>query len=64
LEPKRVSKAPKHLVASVVMDNRLANHRTETGHAVGKPPRHLSTVQGQIGGPGPLRHHSGAFFEP
>ena len=53
-----MGKPPQHLVAAVVMDDRLADHRAETGHTVGKPFRHLSAVQREIGGPSPLRHQS------
>jgi hypothetical protein len=37
LKPERVSEAAQQLVAAVMMDDRLADHRAEAGHAVGQP---------------------------
>jgi hypothetical protein len=58
LEPERVGKAAQQLVAPVVMDDGLGDHRAEPGHPVGKPFRHLPTMQWQVGSPGSLCHQS------
>src|SRR5262245_35153166 len=44
------------LVATVVMDDRLADHRAEAGHAHGEPTRDLPVVQRQIGASGAAGH--------
>jgi hypothetical protein len=56
LEPERVREASQQLVPSIMMDDRLADHRPEAGHPVGQPSRNLPTMQRQIGAPGPMRH--------
>ena len=40
------------LVAAVVVDDRLGDHRAEPGHAVAEPGRHAAAVQGQVGAAG------------
>src|SRR3954451_18912660 len=56
LEPEWMSETPQQLVASVMMDDRLAHDRTEAGHAIRQPFRHLPAVQRQIGAARPLSH--------
>jgi hypothetical protein len=41
--------SPQKFVASVMLDNGLGDHRTETCHPVAKPFRHASAVQWKIG---------------
>ena len=45
LKPERVREAPQELIASVVVDDRLADHRPETGHSLGEPHWHLPAMQ-------------------
>ena len=49
LEPERMGKTAQQFVAAVMVDNRPADNRPEAGHAIGKPPGDLSTVQRQVG---------------
>ena len=58
LKPKRIGQAAQKLVAPVVMNDGLGHHRTQPGHAVRQPFRHLSAVQRQIRTARPSRHRS------
>ena len=59
LEPEWVGQAAQQLIAPVVMNDGLADHRAETGHALREPFRHGSAVQRQIGASSPSSlHHS------
>ena len=49
LKPKRMSKATKELVATIVMDDRLGDDRAEPGHAIRQPQRHPPAMERQIG---------------
>ena len=49
LEPEGMGEAAQQLVAAVVMDDRLADHRAEPRHALAEPFRHAAAVQRQIG---------------
>jgi hypothetical protein len=39
-----MGETPQQLVASIMMDDRLAHDRTEAGHAIRQPFRHLSAM--------------------
>lgn len=58
LEPEGVGQAPQELVAAVMVDDRLGDHRAEPGHAPAEPGGHPAVMQGQIGTAGPFRHGS------
>ena len=49
LEPERMRQAAQQLVAAVLMDDRLADHRAQPRHAVREPRRHPPAMQRQIG---------------
>jgi hypothetical protein len=44
------------LVAAIMMDDRLAHHRAETGHAIRQPSRHLPAMQRKVGASSSLYH--------
>ena len=46
------------LVAAVMVDDRLGDHRAEPRHALGQPGRHAAAVQRQIGAAGSSGHVS------
>ena len=46
------------LVAAVVVDDRLGDHRAEPRHALAEPGRHPAAMQGQIGAARPSSHDS------
>jgi hypothetical protein len=56
MQPKRMRQAPQQLVALVVVDDRLAEHRAEARHPVGQPFRDVTAVQWQIGASGSVSH--------
>jgi hypothetical protein len=58
LEPERVRKAAQQLVATIVMDDRLADHHAEAGHSLRKPERHAPAMQRQIGASSSIGHSS------
>jgi hypothetical protein len=37
LEPERVGEATQQLVAAIMMDDRFAHHRAESGHSIRQP---------------------------
>src|SRR5690606_24932892 len=45
LEPERMREPSQQLVAAVVMDDRLDDHTSESGHASGEPGRNPAAVQ-------------------
>src|SRR5262249_33737959 len=49
LEPERMGQAAQEFIASVVVDNGLADDRAQLRHALPKPRRHTTTVEGKIG---------------
>jgi hypothetical protein len=53
-----MGETPQQFVATIMMDNRFADHRPEAGHPVGEPSGNLSSVQRQVGGSSPLGHQS------
>ena len=52
----QLRQAAQQLVTPVVMDDGLAHHRAEAGHAIGEPSRHLPAMQRQIGASSPAGH--------
>jgi len=64
LEPERVGDAPQQLVAPVVMNDRLANHRAEAAHSLRGPLRHLSAMERQIGASSPSSLHHFSQLQP
>jgi hypothetical protein len=56
LKPKGIRKAPKELVATIVMDDRLGDDRAEPGHAVRQPQRHSPSMERQIRASGSMGH--------
>ena len=48
LKPEWVREPAQEFVASVVMHDRLADHRSKPRHAVGEPFRHVTVMQRQI----------------
>jgi hypothetical protein len=44
-----MGEAAQKLVATVMMDDRLGDHRAEARHALSEPCRHPAIVQRQIG---------------
>src|SRR5438067_7931359 len=62
LEPEGVSKTPQQLIAPVVMDNCLADHRAQAGHPVREPFRDMSAVQRKIGSPSSSSHQSSCLL--
>src|SRR5437773_3166246 len=58
LEPEGVGETPQQLIAPVVMDNCLADHRAQAGHPVCEPLRDMSAVQRKIGSPSSSSHQS------
>src|SRR5438552_12248377 len=62
LEPERVGEASQQLVAPVVMDDGLADHRAEAGHPVRQPFWHMPTVQRQISGSGSTSHQTPPWY--
>jgi hypothetical protein len=49
LEPERIAEPRKELRCAVVEHDALADRRSELRHAIGKPCRDTSAVQGEIG---------------
>jgi hypothetical protein len=58
LEPKGICQAPEPLVAAIMVDNRLADQRSETGHSIGQPLWHMPAMKRQISAARSLCHHS------
>ena len=56
LEPERVRQAAQQLAAPIMVDDRLADHRAELGHAIGQPSRDVAAMQWQIGTAGFASH--------
>ena len=56
LEPEGARQPPQQFLPAIVMHDRLRDDRAESGHAVGEPGRHASTMQRQISGSGAARH--------
>ncbi len=56
LEPEGMGQAAQQLVAAVVVNDGLADHRAETCHAIAQPGRDSATMQGQIGTAGFVSH--------
>src|SRR5579883_115806 len=56
LEPEWMGEPAQQLVAAVMMDDRLADHRAEARHALGEPGRHAAAMQWKIGGSSAPRH--------
>ena len=58
LEPERMGEPAQQLVAPVMVDDRLGDHRAEPRHALGEPRRHAAAMQRQVGAARPLRHYA------
>src|SRR5882757_5255233 len=58
LEPERMRQAAQKIVAAVMMDDRLRDHRAKTRHASPEPRRNPAIVQGQIGAAGASGHEA------
>jgi len=56
LEPERMRQPPQQFVAPVVVDDGLADHRAQPGHALAEPRRHTAAMQGKIGAAGAAAH--------
>src|SRR5687767_7850909 len=56
LEPEWVCEPAQQLVTAVVVDDRLAHDSTKTSHAIPKPLRDASSVQGKVGAASSSRH--------
>lgn len=56
LEPERIRQTSKQFVASIFLDDRLADHPAQLGHTLGQPGRYASVMQGQVGTSGSLSH--------
>jgi hypothetical protein len=52
LEPERMRQAAQQLVAPVMVDDRLADHRAEPRHPIGQPSRDVAAMQWRIGAAG------------
>ncbi|MDR6138106.1 hypothetical protein QE438_001410 [Pseudoxanthomonas sp. SORGH_AS 997] len=49
LEPERMGQPPQQLVAPIAVDDGLAHHRAQPGHALAQPRRYAPAMQGKIG---------------
>jgi hypothetical protein len=56
LEPERMGEPAQQFVATVVMNDGLADDGAETGHPIRKPARHLAAVQRKISVSSPSSH--------
>ena len=56
LEPKRMRQPTQQLVAAILEDDRLGDHRAQPGHAIAQPFRHAATVKRQVGAAGTAYH--------
>src|SRR5690242_16338194 len=56
LEPEWMRQATQQLVAPVVMDDRLADHRAEPAHALAQPRRHAAAMQREVSASGAMYH--------
>lgn len=56
LEPEGMRQPAQQLVAAIMVDDRLAQHRAEPRHAVAQPLRDPSAMQRQVGAAASLRH--------
>jgi hypothetical protein len=50
--------APEPLVAAIMVDDRLADQRSETRHSIGQPLWHMPAMKRQISAARSLCHHS------
>jgi hypothetical protein len=58
LEPERMSEPTQKFVATIVVNNRLANDRTQTGHTPCQPFWYVPTMQRQVSTSGFTPHES------
>ena len=49
LEPEGMRQPAQQLVAAILEDDRLGDHRAEPGHAIAQPFRHAAAVKRQVG---------------
>jgi hypothetical protein len=56
LEPERIGQAAQELVAPIMMDDRLADHRAEPRHPIGQPFWDVAAVQWEISASGFASH--------
>ena len=58
-----MGEAAQQLVAAVVLDDRLGDHRAEPRHALAEPSRHATAMERQVGAAGSSRHDFRSPFE-
>jgi hypothetical protein len=46
LEPERMGEAAQQLIATIVVDDGLADHRPQPRHSISQPWRHAAAMQG------------------
>jgi hypothetical protein len=56
LEPERMRQPAQQLLATIFVDDSLADHGAELGHALAEPGRNPSAMQRQVGAAGSLGH--------
>ena len=56
LEPKGMRQPAQQLVAAILEDDRLGDHRAQSGHAIAQPFRHAATVKRQVRTAGTAHH--------
>ena len=56
LEPEGMRQPAQQLVAAILEDDRLGDHRAEPGHAIAQPFWHAATVKRQVGTAGTAHH--------
>ena len=56
LEPEGMRQPAQQLVAAILEDDRLGDHRAQPGHAIAEPFRHAATVKRQVGAAGTAHH--------
>ena len=56
LKPERMRQPAQQLVAAILEDDRLGDHRAEPRHALAQPLRHAAAVKRQVGAAGTAHH--------